>query len=369
MSILIVDDDENSLEMLRDALDESGHTVLSARDGSDALRMFETHDVRLVITDWEMPGLTGPELCREIRRRPSRGYTYIMLLTSHGRSEDIVAGMSAGADDFIVKPFHRAELQVRVRAGLRILSLETRQLVIFALAKLAESRDPETGRHLERVQRYSQVLATQLGQDPRFANEADDEFVRLVYQTSPLHDIGKVGIPDSILLKPDRLSDEEFETMKHHTLLGAQTLEAALRQNPSARFLQVARDIALSHHERFDGRGYPQGLAGEQIPLSARIVALADVYDALTSRRIYKAAYSPHVARDTIRSESGTHFDPAVVEAFLKAEPQFLSIFEELHEAEPVAAPPEVAAPIATGRIVAPLVGLPGNVAQLPVNH
>jgi putative two-component system response regulator len=164
--------------------------------------------------------------------------------------------------------------------------------------------------------------------------------VRNVYQTSPLHDIGKVGIPDSVLLKPGRLTDDQFEIMKTHTLIGAQTLDAALRQNPSARFLQVARDIALYHHERFDGRGYPHGVVGEAIPLAARIVALADVYDALTSKRVYKAAYSHLVARDIIEQESGTHFDPVIVAAFLAVEQEFIRIYESLREdaAEPVLA-------------------------------
>jgi putative two-component system response regulator len=299
--------------------------VLTATNGEEALAVLRREDVRFVITDWEMPILDGLDLCRAIRRRDG-GYVYVILLTSHGSSAAIVTGMSAGADDFIAKPFNHAELMARVRAGERVLALETREMVIFALAKLAESRDSDTGQHLERVQCYSRKLAEALMDSPTHDNKVDAEFVRLVYQTSPLHDIGKVGIPDCVLLKPGRLSDHEFDIMKSHTLLGAQTLDAALENYPTARFLQMARDIALAHHERWDGRGYPNRLAGRDIPLAARIVAVADVYDALTSKRIYKSSFTHTVAREIILADSGTHFDPEVVEAFVAVESDFLAI-------------------------------------------
>jgi putative two-component system response regulator len=335
MKILIVDDDMISRELLRSALEESGYSVVMAENGAEAMAIFETERIRFVITDWEMPEMSGVELCRRIRRRSLHGYVYLILLTGRGKSREIVEGMSAGADDFIVKPFNGPELLVRVRAGERILSLETRELLIFSLAKLAESRDPETGRHLERVQNYCRLLAQEMASMPKYAGIIDDEFVHLVYQTSPLHDIGKVGIPDSILLKPGRYSDDEFELMKAHTTIGAETLDAALAQNPKARFLQVAREIAAAHHERYDGRGYPLGLSGEEIPLSARIVAVADVYDALTSKRVYKDAFAHHVARNIILKDSGTHFDPDVVDAFLAVEAQFVDIRNALFENEP----------------------------------
>jgi putative two-component system response regulator len=335
MNILIADDDIIALEILRNALEENGHQVTTATNGLEALETLEAKDIRFVITDWEMPELNGVDLCRAVRRSGAKGYTYVILLTSRGKSEEIVEGMSAGADDFIVKPFNAAELLVRVRAGQRILALETRDVAILALAKLAESRDSDTGKHLERVQRYSLALSQKLAKNSRFADLMDDEFIRLVYQTSPLHDMGKVGIPDSVLLKPGRLSDQEFEIMKSHAAIGAATLDAALKLHPEARFLQVARDIAAAHHERWDGTGYPRQLAGEAIPLAARIVALADVYDALTSKRVYKAAFSPMVARGIIESESGTHFDPDVVAAFLEAEEEFTAIFKSLSEDVP----------------------------------
>ena len=330
--ILVADDDPIALELLQASLSASGYDVELARNGQQVLARVAQGDIRLVITDWELPKMNGLDVCRAIRRNEAAGYVYVILLTSRGKSSEIVEGMSAGADDFIVKPFNQAELSARVRAGLRVLSLETREMVIFALAKLAESRDPETGLHLERVQRFSRRIAGQVMEGLRTNQEMDSDFIRLVYQTSPLHDIGKVGIPDSILLKPGRLSDEEFEIMKSHTTIGAETLDAALTNFPQARFLQVARDIAQSHHERWDGRGYPQGLAGDDIPLAARIVAVADVYDALTSRRVYKDAYSHDVAKNIILDDAGKHFDPQVVDAFLAIEEDIIDVRQRYSE-------------------------------------
>ena len=273
MRILIVDDDPIALQMLSKALCAAGHEVATACDGLEALETLRHFSCRLVISDWNMPRLDGVELCRRIRMQSSFGYVYFILLTTHDSPQKVVEGMSAGADDFISKPFHPAELLVRIRAGERVLALETRDVAIFALAKLAESRDPVTGAHLERVRRYSQALAQQLSTKPQFYDTVDDKYIELIYLTSPLHDIGKVGIPDRVLLKPGRLTDEEFGIMKTHATLGADTLGAALCEYPGARFLQMARDIAATHHERFDGSGYPAGLHGADIPLCGRIVA------------------------------------------------------------------------------------------------
>lgn len=326
--ILVVDDDEISRDMIEHTLRKAGYDVETAADGAEALEILRAGHCRLVISDWNMPRLSGIELCRAVRDDDTDGYVYLILLTSHASPDEIVEGMSAGADDFITKPFNPAELVVRVRAGARILSLEMRDVAIFALAKLAESRDTETGRHLERVQCYSRSLARQMSELPKFADVVDGEFIRLIYQTSPLHDIGKVAIPDCVLRKPGRLSDDEFKVMKTHVEHGASTLDAALERFPEAQFFRVARDIAASHHERWDGRGYPAGLAGEAIPLAGRIVAVADVYDALTSRRCYKDAFTHETARSIIINDSGTHFDPDVVDAFLRAEPDFIGIRE-----------------------------------------
>jgi putative two-component system response regulator len=263
---------------------------------------------------------------------------YVILLTSRGSTAERVRGLSAGADDFMTKPFEPQELLARMLAAERLLSLETRDVAIFAMAKLAESRDVETGAHLERVMNYSRVLAQQLPAMGRYVDEIDPEFVRLVYSTSPLHDIGKVGIPDGVLLKPGRLDDQEFEIMKTHAAIGARTLDAALRRFPGAKFLRMARDIAASHHERWDGNGYPAGLKGDEIPLCSRIVALADVYDALTSKRVYKNSFAHEVAKGIIVKDAGTHFDPAVVGAFLAAEAAFIAVREQYQESLALAA-------------------------------
>jgi putative two-component system response regulator len=332
MQVLAVDDDEIALELMVNALKAAGYDVLTATNGRDALQTVEQGECRLVISDWDMPDMSGVELCRALRRADICGYLYFILLTGRNSSAETVEGLSAGADDFIAKPFDPAELGMRVRAGERIVSLETRDVAIFALAKLAESRDPETGAHLERVQSYSRLLAQKLAKQAKFHGIVDSEFIRLIYLTSPLHDIGKVGVPDSVLLKNGRLSDREFEIMKSHALIGAQTLQAALARFPNVRFLQMARDIAATHHEHYDGSGYPYGLQGDDIPLCGRIVAVADVYDALTSKRVYKDTYSHDMARAIIVESSGSHFDPDVVDAFLDAEADFVAIARRFAE-------------------------------------
>ncbi|HEY8751871.1 MAG TPA: HD domain-containing phosphohydrolase [Tepidisphaeraceae bacterium] len=328
MRILIADDDPIALEMLRHALTRAGYEVETASNGIEAMEIVARGACRLVISDWTMPEMDGLELCRRIRNSDAGGYIYLILLTARNSSNDTIEGLSAGADDLIPKPFNPPELLLRVQIGERILSLETRDVTIFALAKLAESRDPETGAHLERVCNYSRLLAQYLATRGTFGEEINSGYVRLIFQTSPLHDIGKVAIPDCVLLKPGRLSDREFEIMKSHTTLGAQTLDAALRQHPEARFLRMARNIAATHHERFDGTGYPAGLKGRDIPLCGRIVSVADVYDALTTKRVYKNAFAHDVAKAMIIDERGTHFDPEIVDAFLACEQQFLDIRE-----------------------------------------
>ena len=326
MRVLVAEDDAVTSLMLQYCLEQFGYEVTSVDNGLDALELVRTGEFQLVISDWSMPKMTGVELCRKIRKRPSSSYTYFILLTSRGGTESVVEGLEAGADDFITKPFQPEELNVRLRVGERLLSLESRDVTIFTLAKLAESRDPETGSHLDRIREYCRVLCEQLLEHGPHSNQVDGDYVRMVYLTSPLHDIGKVGIPDNVLLKPGALTAEEFEIMKQHATIGGDTLDAALQARPDAEYLRMARDIARSHHEKFDGSGYPLGLKGEDIPLCGRIVAMADVYDALTTKRIYKSAFSHEKSRSIILEGAGKHFDPAIVEAFLKCEDQFVTI-------------------------------------------
>lgn len=207
---------------------------------------------------------------------------------------------------------------------------EARDKIMLALAKLAESRDPETGKHLERVQSYCRILAEELRQTTEYAATITPEFIRTLVHSSPLHDIGKVGVPDQVLLKPGRLTPEEFEIMKRHPIIGGDTIRSLADQDGRHDFLQMAMEIAYHHHEKFNGTGYPRGLRGDEIPLSARIIAVADVYDALTSARVYKAAMGHEQASRIILDESGKHFDPQVVQAFARREGEFAKLAQEL---------------------------------------
>jgi putative two-component system response regulator len=334
MEVLVVDDEPVARQLTARTLKQAGFEVTTAQDGREALDILAQGKHRLVVADWRMPRMDGGELCRAIRSGPFFHYIYCIILTCQTEPGETIQGLDAGADDYIHKPFNPAELVLRVNIGRRLVALETREMTIFVLAKLAESRDPETGEHLERVRNYCRLIARHLEKDTRHCPQIDAEYIELLYQTSPLHDIGKVAIPDHILLKPGPLTVEEFEIMKTHPLRGAETLDAALDKFPGTRFLEMARDIALSHHERYDGHGYPRGLAGDAIPLSARIMALADVYDALTSRRVYKEPFSHHKTRCMITEEIGKHFDPVIVEAFLACEQDFIAIRDQFAEAD-----------------------------------
>jgi putative two-component system response regulator len=332
MNILIVDDDAFTLDALEHLLRHLGHQTIRAANGQQAIERLRHEDIRLVITDWNMPEMSGTDLCRIIRSDEINGYVYLIMLTGHGDAQSRRDGLNAGADDFLFKPLEAEDLMVCLKTAERILALETRDVALFALAKLAESRDPETGAHVERVQSYSRLLAQHLTAEVKKKHGINAEFIRLLHQTSALHDLGKVAIPDSILLKPGSLTPDEFEVMKAHAVLGSQTLDAALHKFPNAGFLRMARDIAISHHEKFDGSGYPAALAGDNIPFCGRLVALADVYDALTSRRVYKEAMVHDRARQFILAGRGRSFDPDVVDAFTRSESQFVEILSELSE-------------------------------------
>jgi len=332
--VLVVDDDEMTRDMLEHALCEYGYDVTVALNGRQAMEYVRTGKFRLVVSDWEMPEMSGLDLCRSIRERGRSRYVYVILLTSRTGTNNVVEGLNAGADEFLTKPFDPQELFVRLRVGERILALESRDVTIFTLAKLAESRDMETGTHLERMREYCRLLSEQLSQQSKFKEVIDGEFIDLIYLTSPLHDIGKVGVPDRVLLKPGRLDDEEMQVIRQHAAIGGRTLDAAAKVHPDADYLQMARDIAWFHHERYDGKGYPKGLKGDDIPLTARIVALADVYDALTTQRVYKPAFSHETARGIIIEDRGSHFDPDVVDAFLACEDRFVEVRQRLDSDE-----------------------------------
>lgn len=326
MKILIVEDDIISAKKIEYLIKSLGYKTIVAHDGEEGFQLWKTEKPRIVITDWVMPKLDGLELCNKIRHAGSSQYTYLIIVTSKNNTDDIVIGMNAGADDFISKPYLREELAVRIKAGQRIVELESRDVIIMAISKLAESRDDDTSQHLERIRFYSKAIANYL-KDKNYMPEVIDEiFIDNIFLTSMLHDIGKMGIPDRILLKPGKLTSEEFDIMKGHSRIGYETLKATSNVGFNAKYLVMSAEIALSHHEKYDGTGYPEGLKGNDIPISARIVALADVYDALVNKRVYKDAFSHQVAKAIIIEGSGKHFDPVIVEAFQACENQFMSI-------------------------------------------
>ena len=267
MKILIVEDSQTDAMVVQHALEHIGHEVTVANTAEQALEKLRHCNYPVVVCDWELPGQNGVDLCRLIRQRMSSYYTYIIMLTSRTEKRYVIEGLAAGADDYLTKPFEPQELFFRVRVAERLLSLQGRDVIIFSLAKLAESRDQETGDHLERMREYCRLLTNLLAETPRYSEAIDADFSASIYLTSPLHDIGKVGIPDNILLKPGRLTPEEFEVMKQHTIFGGETLRAAAEKHPRHSYLSMACDIAMTHHEKFDGTGYPNVLAGVEIPL------------------------------------------------------------------------------------------------------
>ena len=332
MKILIVDDEIASRKTLEIFSKKLGYQVLTASNGLEAYQIWEQEKPSMLVTDWNMPEMDGLTLCSKIKIAQGEDYTYIILVTSRDDMKDLVTAMDSGADDYIVKPFNKDELYVRIQAGERIINFQSKDLLIFALAKLADCRDEYTGNHLLRVSNYSKILAESLYHSHFRPKGLDPSLIRNIHQTSPLHDIGKVAIPDSILLKQARLTPDEFEVMKTHTQKGYDTLIEAVNKAPTANYLKIAAEITLHHHERYDGTGYPDGLKGEEIHLASRIFALADVYDALASKRPYKPGYPHEKTKAMILENEGTQFDPMVCSAFKLCEPQFIEISQKFSD-------------------------------------
>lgn len=353
--VLVVDDDRTVRELVSGLL-RGSYEVATAASGEEALAAAARHMPGLVILDIAMPGIDGHETCRRLKADFAGEPLQVIMLSARSSREEQLRAFEAGADAYLVKPFDPNVLLSEVRVHFRLhesvrrmASVEaefrdhrdelarlmeeqsrevkaTQDVAVFALAKVAESRDEGTGVHLVRVRAYSMILAEQLRHEGPYRSEIGERFLEELYRSSPLHDIGKVGIGDAILLKPGRLTPEEFAIVKVHTTLGANILQQVVVHSHCGGFLAMAESIARSHHERFDGKGYPEGLSARDIPLPARIVALADVFDALTSDRPYKRAYSPMVAANIISEESGKHFDPAIVTAFQVRFDEFLEI-------------------------------------------
>ena len=349
-TVLIVDDAADNISLISSLLKTTYQTKV-ARDGETALRLSSAEvPPDLILLDVMMPGMDGYEVCARLKENPKTVDIPVIFITARSEIEDEQRGLDIGAVDYITKPISPPILAARVRTHLRLKSVRdflrdkskfleeevqrrTRQInaiqdaTMVAMGSLAETRDNETGNHIRRTQHYVKALARKVSELPSFAEALTPDIIELLYKSAPLHDIGKVGIPDSILLKPGKLTAGEFEIMKTHTSLGRNAILSAERLLDSpTTFLHIAREIAWTHHEKWDGTGYPQGLAGNDIPLSGRIMAVVDVYDALLSKRIYKPAMPQETAIAIIRQGSGNHFDARIVEGFLEIADQLPQI-------------------------------------------
>ncbi len=354
--ILIVDDSPEAIEVLDNALPKQYKRQV-ALSGEKAIKLLNTSEELpdLILLDVMMPGMDGYEVCRYLKRDERLKEIPVIYLSALTGTKDKVKAFEQGGVDYIEKPFQLEEVQARVDTHLKLrffqkeLEAHNRNLkqmveekvkeisesqmeTIFALAKLAEARDKETGDHLKRIQIYCRLMAENLSMHPEYKDRINAEFIDTLKKASPLHDIGKVGVRDVILLKPGKLTPEEFEEMKQHTSIGAKTLKEVYQIYPGNYFIKIGIEIAQSHHEKWDGSGYPEGLCGEEIPLSAQIMALVDVYDALRSRRVYKEAYSNKKTQEIILQGSGKHFSSLIVETFLEFEQEFDKVYAELKE-------------------------------------
>ncbi len=361
--ILVVDDNPTNIQVLQATLEGQGFRLLAARDGTSALAVAAQASPDLVLLDIRMPEMDGYEVCRRLKSDPQTSEIPIIFLSALERTQDKVKGLELGAVDYITKPFQPEELVARVNTHLTLRCLQrrlrkantdltelnrgleqkvaeqsrellrSRDGIIFAMAKMTEARDDHTGRHLERISRYVEILALELAKTDATITV---EWIRSVVKTAALHDIGKVGIPDGILLKKGGLSSRERLVMQNHPTIGGDTLlELREELGDKSPYLSRAIEIALGHHEKWDGTGYPFGIKGGAIALSARLVAVADVYDALISKRIYKPGMSHGEAARFIRERAGTQFDPRVVEAFMACQDKFVAIAAALSDDRP----------------------------------
>jgi putative two-component system response regulator len=357
-TVLIVDDAPDNLMLMNELLQDR-YEVKLANNGRNALRVAgQAPHPELILLDVMMPEMDGYAVCRELQRNPLTAEIPVIFLTARNQAEDEVRGFEEGAVDYISKPINPVTLQSRVSTHLQLKAsremlkdqnkhlaylvaertseLEQMQdAIILAMASLAEMRDNETGFHIRRTQHYVAAVASRLQGHPRFSRELSNGNIALIYKSAALHDIGKVGVPDQILLKPGKLTKEEFEQMKLHTVYGRNTiLEVEKYLGSSNAFLRYAREIAYSHQEKWDGSGYPEGLSGDAIPLSARLMAVADVYDALISKRVYKDAMSHEKALQIMRAGRGVHFDPDVLDAVVAIQDEFRAIADKYRDAD-----------------------------------
>jgi putative two-component system response regulator len=362
--VLVVDDEPTNCQLCRMVLDHEGIECDEAPNGVAALEALHARQYDLVLLDIDMPRLSGTEVLRSLRENPPSPHLKVVMLSGRASGDEMAQMLTNGADDYLTKPFSLVQLTARIKAALHLKSAQdrsalltnllmtmnheldqtlhsrnsdlvhARNALVLALAEMVAYRDTESGAHLMRLQHYSRLLATEAAKNPGLAGQIDDNFIELLECCAPLHDIGKVGLPDYILLKPGKLAPDERVIMQTHTTIGAAVLQKVARKHAfAATFLQMSIDIARHHHERYDGGGYPDRLAGSAIPLSARIVAIADVYDALRSRRVYKPALS-HLEAMSIMNEGGSQgqFDPLLFQVFLNHADGFDKLYRELQD-------------------------------------
>jgi len=349
-TVLVVDDTPDNLSLMSSLLKDD-YKVKVANGGEKALKIAATNpQPDLILLDIMMPGMDGYEVCQHLKSDPATRDIPVIFLTAKAEVEDEKKGLELGAVDYITKPISPPIVMARVATQLSLkasadflrdkadyLEIEvgkrTREVMaiqdvtILAMASLAETRDSDTGNHIRRTQYYVKALAEKLKTHPRFASYLTDQTIGMLFKSAPLHDIGKVGIPDRILLKPGKFEPEEFEIMKTHAALGRDAIQSAEDQlGMKVDFLTMAKEIAFGHQEKWDGRGYPKGVAGDAIPVSARLMAVADVYDALISRRVYKESMPHDKAVQIIAASKGSHFDPDIVDAFMELQDEFKAI-------------------------------------------
>ncbi len=354
-NILIVDDVPENLDLLSDVLLREGCEVRALPSGRLALQSIKNSKPDLILLDISMPEMDGYEVCERIKADPATRDIPVIFISAISETFDKVRAFRTGGVDYIVKPFQVEEVRARIRTHIRMKELqnnleadnnrlqervqqqvreiaEAQLSTILAIVKLAEARDDDTGQHIERTRTYAKLIAQALHDRRMYADTIDQTFIHNIFVSSPLHDIGKIAVPDAILLKPGKLNHEEFEIMKQHPVYGARTLNDVRKLYPNNSFINMGIEIARSHHEKWDGSGYPAGLKGEKIPLAARIMAISDVYDALRSKRVYKEAFSHEKSIDIISDATGTHFDPYLVPVFLSIEENIRQVREELDE-------------------------------------
>ncbi|MBJ7309383.1 two-component system response regulator [Rugamonas sp. CCM 8940] len=349
-TILVVDDTPDNIDLLCAVLEDDYRTKIAV-NGERALKIANGDSKPdLILLDIMMPGMSGYEVCQQLKANPGTRDIPVIFVTAMSETADEQLGLGMGAVDYITKPISAPIVLARIKTQLSMkrvhdflrdqnhfleteIELRTREIValqdvtIHTMASLAETRDSETGNHIRRTAHYVKALAEKLRGHPRFAAFLTDKTIELLFKSAPLHDIGKVGIPDRILLKPGRFEPHEMEIMKTHTTLGRDAILAAERElGIEVDFLKYAKEIAYGHQEKWDGSGYPEGLAGDAIPISARLMAVADVYDALISRRVYKEGMSHDAAVAIIGAGRGQHFDPDMVDAFMSLQTDFIAI-------------------------------------------